>query len=77
MKHNYDMALCYWIKGVSCDKDQYGTVACIYLQYMFDITDTEDEPMFHLMQKTTRSAAAGQENSTIGFTIFRVWKIQI
>ncbi|KAK3094770.1 hypothetical protein FSP39_005995 [Pinctada imbricata] len=41
-------------------------------QFMLDITDSEDEPLFHLMQKTTRATGTGETNNTIGFTIFKV-----
>ncbi|KAJ8310510.1 hypothetical protein KUTeg_012375 [Tegillarca granosa] len=40
-------------------------------QFAFDITDDEDEPMFHLLQKTGRTES-GSLNQTIGFTIIRV-----
>lgn len=42
-------------------------------QFIFDITESEDDPMFHLLQNSTRSAA-GKENDTIGFSIFKVEK---
>ncbi|XP_048745136.2 calpain-5-like isoform X2 [Ostrea edulis] len=42
-------------------------------QFVFDITESEDDPMFHLLQKSTRSAS-GEENKTIGFSIFKVEK---
>jgi hypothetical protein len=38
---------------------------------VFEVTDAEDEVMFHLLQKTSR-AQGGSENITIGFTIIQV-----
>ncbi|XP_061192962.1 calpain-5-like [Saccostrea echinata] len=42
-------------------------------QFRFDITEDDDEPMFHLLQKTSRTATGDQEK-TIGFSIFKVEK---
>lgn len=40
------------------------------LQYALDVSEHEDEVMFQLMQKTTRTQAA--EKLTIGFTVIKV-----